>query len=168
MVADAVLAPNAAAEGTSGNASETIEHRFQAESAGTVSVLSGVEGLRLGTVTPSEGWTWNLTQAGANEMAISFTNGPRTLVLTALLGADASVTATLNEPQTEPQAETQVPPQTAASPPSNSGSRNGGATAGNDSASDESDHTDTHADEDDGGGDHGTSHDSHEGRDDDD
>jgi hypothetical protein len=71
---------------------------FAVDVAGTVTVSSTPTGLRLDSVTPTAGWTWNLTQSSPAELMVTMTNGARTLEFTASTTADGNIAASVNEP----------------------------------------------------------------------
>ncbi|MEZ5236738.1 MAG: hypothetical protein R2755_24115 [Acidimicrobiales bacterium] len=119
---------------------------FAVDAAGTVSVAGGTDGLRLESVAPAAGWTWTLSQAKADLLHVSFTNGSRTLDFWAARRADGGVDARVDEPVVVPAP---------ASPSGSSGSS--GSTY-----RDDDDHEDDHED------DHGVYENEHEGEDDDD
>lgn len=75
---------------------------YTVDAAGTVSVSATAAGIRLGDVTPSAGWTWSLVQPNAAELAVTFTDGVRTLEFIAVAAPDGTITASVNEPVIAP------------------------------------------------------------------
>jgi hypothetical protein len=71
---------------------------FTVDSAGTVAVASTASGLRLESVTPAGGWTWNLTQTSQTELMVTMTDGARNLEFVATATADGNIAASVNEP----------------------------------------------------------------------
>jgi len=71
---------------------------FAVDAAGTATVSVDALGLHLLKVTPTFGWTWTSAQSAPTELSVTFTNGTRRLVFTAVEGADGSIAANVNEP----------------------------------------------------------------------
>jgi hypothetical protein len=71
---------------------------FDVDVAGKVTLNTNASGLHLGDVSPTAGWTWSLNQPGATQLTVTFTNGTRTLVFQATLGADGKIQANVSEP----------------------------------------------------------------------
>lgn len=74
---------------------------FAVDAAGTVSVSQSAAGLRLDAAAPSAGWTWSLNQSGPTDLAVTFTNGVRTLEFAATTTAEGNVAASVTEPMTQ-------------------------------------------------------------------
>jgi hypothetical protein len=75
-----------------------VAQEFAVDAAGTVAVIPAAAALRLGDVAANPGWTWSLAQSDASALAVTFTDGVRTLVFTAVLGPDGTITAAVEEP----------------------------------------------------------------------
>lgn len=71
---------------------------FAVDAAGTTTVSVDALGLHLLKVTPTFGWTWTSSQSAPTQLSVTFTNGSRTLVFTAVEGADGSIAANVSEP----------------------------------------------------------------------
>ena len=52
-------------------------YEFAVDSAGTVSVITTADGIRLGDVAANPGWKWSLAQGNATTLTASFTSGAR-------------------------------------------------------------------------------------------
>jgi hypothetical protein len=83
---------------TSATSDSAIAQEFAVDAAGTVGVIPTASGVRLGDVVANPGWTWSLAQSDASALAVTFTNGVRTLEFTAVLGPDGTITAAVEEP----------------------------------------------------------------------
>ncbi len=70
---------------------------FSVDAAGTVTVdqISGT--LQLTAVAPAGGWTWQLEPGAADTVAVTFTDGTRSLHFVATRSADGSVAARVDE-----------------------------------------------------------------------
>jgi hypothetical protein len=75
-----------------------IGQEFAVDAAGTVAVVPTAGEVRLGDVVANAGWSWSLAQPDASALAVTFTDGVRTLEFTAALGADGTITAAVTEP----------------------------------------------------------------------
>ncbi len=71
---------------------------YVVDDAGMVSLLASDSGLVLVAATASDGWTPALSQSGPTSLTVVFTNGSRTVVFSATLGADGSIVADVTEP----------------------------------------------------------------------
>lgn len=71
---------------------------YVVDAAGTVSLLTSDSGLSLGAATANDGWTPALSQSEPTSLTVVFTNSTRTVVFTALLGADGTIVADVTEP----------------------------------------------------------------------
>jgi hypothetical protein len=71
---------------------------YVVDDAGVVTLSSASGNLALVSVVPQPGWTVTSTQPDAATLEVSFTNGVRTLVFSAVLGPDGVVTADVVEP----------------------------------------------------------------------
>jgi hypothetical protein len=71
---------------------------YVVDDAGMVSVLASDSGLALVTATANDGWTPALSQNEPTSLTVVFTNGSRTVVFSATLGADGSIVADVTEP----------------------------------------------------------------------
>lgn len=91
-------ASGANVERTATNGSET----FAVDAAGTVTIGRTANGLRLESVDPSAGWTWQLSQTDPTTLTVSFTDGARILDFTATLAGDGSITPEVVETVSEP------------------------------------------------------------------
>ncbi len=87
--------------------------QFTVDAAGTVTVSSSANTVRLDQVVPTTGWTWSLSQSTTDTLMVSFTNGTRTVEFTATADANGTITANVSEP-------------TIVLPPANQPSNNGG------------------------------------------
>lgn len=117
---------------------------FTVDRAGLVTVARHTGALRVAEVVANPGWTWSVDADDAATVAVRFTDGTRTLVFTATLGADGSIAGDVSE--------TTPPPVV-------------GSTGSDDDHDDDrgDDHDDDHEDEQED-----EHEDEHEGRDDDD
>ena len=68
------------------------------DDAGIVTLSSTSGGLTLASAVPEAGWTVTSSQPDAVTLEVTFTNGVRTLVFSAVLGPDGVVTADVIEP----------------------------------------------------------------------
>lgn len=75
---------------------------FTVDVAGTVTLDANASGLHLADATPNTGWTWSLNQPGATQLTVTFTNGARTLLFHAVVGADGKIQANVSEPVVQP------------------------------------------------------------------
>lgn len=83
---------------------------FSVDQAGTVAVSSTSAGLGLGPVSPNPGWTWTVVDPGPSRVRVRFTDGSRTLELSAHTTTDGTVSATVEEvggPSTSVRADTE-------------------------------------------------------------
>ena len=91
--------PGAAAASTSGPAANSgpnaSSQTFAVADAGTVTVSRGPDGLRLGEVVANAGWSSRPIRSDASTVVVSFTNGARTLELTATPGPDGSINGSI-------------------------------------------------------------------------
>ncbi len=71
---------------------------YVVDDAGMVSLLASDSGLTLVTATANDGWTPALSQSEPASLTVVFTNGGRTVVFSATLGADGSIVADVTEP----------------------------------------------------------------------
>lgn len=71
---------------------------FAVDGAGTVAVDAANGIVRLDAVKPAAGWTWSMAQPKPANLTVTFKNGARTLEFLAVLQADGSVNASVNEP----------------------------------------------------------------------
>ena len=71
---------------------------YVVDDAGVVTLSSASGSLALVSVVPQPGWTVTSSQPDAVRLEVSFTNGVRTLVFSAVLGPDDVVTADVVEP----------------------------------------------------------------------
>jgi hypothetical protein len=92
---DDAAAPSTDAAATS--APDDIQE-FVIDSAGTASVIESADGIALGPVLANPGWEWSVVEGDATTLAVSFTNGARTVVFTATLGPDGTLSAVVEEP----------------------------------------------------------------------
>lgn len=70
---------------------------FTVDRAGLVTVARNAGALRVAEVVANPGWTWTVDADDAATVAVRFTDGARTLVFTATLGADGTVAADVSE-----------------------------------------------------------------------
>jgi hypothetical protein len=75
-----------------------VAQEFAVDAAGTVAVIPTAAAVRLGDVAANPGWTWSLAQSDPSALAVTFTDGVRTLVFTAVLGPDGTIAAAVEEP----------------------------------------------------------------------
>jgi hypothetical protein len=75
---------------------------FAVDVAGSVSVSTSDQGLRLEAVNPSTGWTWSLAQPGPDQLTVTFTDGVRTLEFVATATSEGNIGASVNEPIVQP------------------------------------------------------------------
>ena len=94
----ATVVPTSAAT-TVAAAASTLQE-FTVDVAGTVSVSQSADGLMLGGVAASPGWTWSMLQPDSAGFTVVLTNGTRTLQFVASLAADGTIAAEVNEPIT--------------------------------------------------------------------
>ncbi|MEZ5256318.1 MAG: hypothetical protein R2705_05360 [Ilumatobacteraceae bacterium] len=76
--------------------STPVAQDFAVDNAGIVSVAQDAAGLRVASVQANPGWTWSLAQSDLSSVAISFTDGSRTLVFHAT-STDQGIAATVEE-----------------------------------------------------------------------
>lgn len=89
--------------------------RFTVDVAGTVDVSTVAGRARLDRVTPAPGWSAAAVRADGADVAVSFTDGTRTLEFTATAGPDGAVTGDVTEssggdPTAGPTATSSPPP----------------------------------------------------------
>ncbi|MBX3313270.1 MAG: hypothetical protein KF906_03030 [Actinobacteria bacterium] len=100
---------------------DPFEQTYVVDVAGKVTVVSSVDGLRLGEVDPEDGWTWTLDQPDPTHIAVVMTNGARTFELDATQNLDRTITAKVTEPidgaVSAPSTAATSPPATAAPAP---------------------------------------------------
>lgn len=70
---------------------------FTVDTAGAVDVSVGASGLQLDLVSPSPGWTATPVAATDADVAVTFTNGIRTLEFSATVGPDGTAIGDLTE-----------------------------------------------------------------------
>jgi hypothetical protein len=132
---------------------------YVVDDAGMVSLLASDSGLTLVTATANDGWTPALSQSEPASLTVVFTNGGRTVVFSATLGADGSIVADVTEPMSVPGSNP-TGPATIPTSPSYTGSDD-------DSHDDDSYEDDSYEEDDDDGSDEDEEHE-YEGADDDD
>ena len=71
---------------------------FTVDVAGKVTLDANASGLHLADAAPAVGWTWSLNQPSATQLTVTFTNGTRTLLFHATIGADGKIAANVSEP----------------------------------------------------------------------
>jgi hypothetical protein len=71
---------------------------YVVDDAGVVTLSSASGALTLVSATPEAGWTVTAAQPGPLNLDVTFTNGTRTLVFSAVLGPDGVVVADVVEP----------------------------------------------------------------------
>jgi hypothetical protein len=74
--------------------------QYDIEGAGSVWVMTTTSGLALDHVVAVPGWSPLLSQGDLRSLRVDFTNGDRTIVFTASLGADGTVVVDVTEPST--------------------------------------------------------------------
>jgi hypothetical protein len=74
--------------------------QYDIEGAGSVWVATTTSGLALDHVVAVPGWSPLLSQGDLRSLRVDFTNGDRTIVFTASLGADGTVVVDVTEPST--------------------------------------------------------------------
>lgn len=74
--------------------------RFTVDAAGTVDVSASGTTAQVDSVTPASGWTATPATTAGAATSVTFTDGTRTLVFTATVGADGTVTGDVTEPST--------------------------------------------------------------------
>jgi hypothetical protein len=93
----ATMVPSTAPEATrpAGTAQQ-----YDIAGAGSVWVMTTTSGLALDHVVAVPGWSPLLSQGDLQSLRVDFTNGDRTVVFTASLGADGTVMVDVTEPST--------------------------------------------------------------------
>ncbi len=94
----AVTAPSSTAPETT--VPTGTAQQYDIEGAGSVWVMTTTSGLALDHVVAVPGWSPLLSQGDLRSLRVDFTNGDRTIVFTASLGADGSVAVDVTEPST--------------------------------------------------------------------
>ncbi len=89
--------------------------QYDISGTGTVWVMTTTSGLALDHVVAEPGWSAALSQGDLRSLQVDFTNGDRTIVFTASLGADGALVVDVTEPTTV-LAETPAPTQSAGTP----------------------------------------------------
>ncbi|MEI8239629.1 MAG: hypothetical protein WCI22_09420 [Actinomycetota bacterium] len=92
---------------------------FTVDVAGTVTLDKSTSGLHLVDVAPAAGWMWSLNQPSAGELTVTLKNGVRTLEFHAVLAANGTIQANVNEPVV------QQAPSNGGTPTPNVGGNNG-------------------------------------------
>jgi hypothetical protein len=82
---------------TSASTTPSGSQRFTVDSAGTVDVSAGGGTPRVDLVTPASGWTATPATSTGTAVAVTFTDGTRTLEFTATIGPDGTVTGDVTE-----------------------------------------------------------------------
>jgi hypothetical protein len=98
--------------------------QYDIEGAGSVWVMTTTSGLALDHVVAVPGWSPLLSQGDLRSLRVDFTNGERTIVFTASLGADGTVVVDVTEPSTviaQAPAAAATPSPVGASPTTSSG-----------------------------------------------
>ena len=73
---------------------------FTVDTAGAVDVSVGASGVQLDLVSPNPGWTATPVAATDADVAVTFTNGTRTLEFSATVGPDGTAIGDLTEAAT--------------------------------------------------------------------
>ena len=74
--------------------------RFTVDAAGTVDVSASGGTVRVDLVTPASGWTATRAVTNSDGVAVTFTNGARTLEFIAAVGPDGALAGDVTEPST--------------------------------------------------------------------
>ena len=77
-----------------------VAQQYDIEGAGSVWLMTTTSGLALDHVEAVPGWSPLLSQGDLRSLRVDFTNGDRTIVFTASLGADGIVVVDVTEPST--------------------------------------------------------------------
>lgn len=88
-----------------GSTEPTGSQRFTVDTAGTVDVTAGPDGLRIDRIDTAAGWTATPATPTGGAVAATFTNGTRTLHFAATLAADGTIAADVTEPTDAPSAD---------------------------------------------------------------
>jgi hypothetical protein len=83
---------------TTVNESSGLRSEYAVDDAGTVVLVAESGRLDLEGTKPAVGWTAGVAQGEPSSLTVTFTNGVRTVVLTASLAPDGSIVADVNEP----------------------------------------------------------------------
>lgn len=82
---------------TSAAATPAGAQNFSVDTAGTVTVSATGGRAQLDLITPAAGWTGKAVQTTGADVAVSFTNGSRTLEFTATVAADGTIKGDVTE-----------------------------------------------------------------------
>lgn len=140
---------------------------FLVDDAGLVSIVQTSDGIRLSGVAANPGWTWKLSQESSAVLRVTFTDGRRTLELSAMGGPDGPIAAAVDEiilTTSPPSGGASTPGTGTASAPSSSTPGSGTLPSGHD---DDDDRDDDHEDDDEDRDDDDRDDDDHEDEDDD-
>ena len=72
---------------------------FLIDTAGSITLETTADGLRLDAVTPNTGWSWSLVRADPSQIDLVFTDSGRRLRVTATVGSDGQIAVDVTEPQ---------------------------------------------------------------------
>jgi hypothetical protein len=141
--------------------SEALGESYVVDDAGIVTLSSASGTLTLVSAVPEPGWTVIASQPDLTSLEVTFANGTRSLVFSAVLGPDGIVLADVVEP-------VDVMGTPAATPATGSPSATTPTTTIDDDHDDDHDDDDSDDDHDRDDDDHDDDHDEYEGADDDD
>ena len=92
-------APSSSAPTTTAQiADDRLEQLFTVDDAGSVTLAAAEGLLQVTDIAPTTGWVSTASQDAVDALTISFTDGQRTVVLTASLAADGTILADVTEP----------------------------------------------------------------------